>query len=69
MQVPRSAIKSWCLGEMTNNAKVVLVKPKDLRSFTDALAEAVAAVEARLVAGGVAVIDDEGSPAKETTHV
>ena len=58
-QVPRSAIRSWCLGELTNQARVIVVKPRELRPLMDALAEAVAAIEAKLAEGGIAVIDDE----------
>jgi hypothetical protein len=45
---------------LTHNARVVLVKPRDVRAFTDAVAEAAAKVEATLVAAGITVIDDEG---------
>ena len=60
MEVPRSAIKSWCIGALTHNARVVLVKPRDVRAFADAVAEAAAKVEATLVAAGIRVVPDEG---------
>jgi len=60
MEVPRSAIRSWCFGELTRHAKVMVVSSRQMRQIMDALVEAMATVEAALVAGGITVIDDEG---------
>ena len=60
MEVRKSAIRSWCLGELTSHAKVMVVSSRQMRQIMDALAEAMATVEAALVAGGITVINDEG---------
>jgi len=57
--VKRSAIRNWILGEMCNNAKVIVVKPRDYPEFLKAVNTATNKATQMMLDAGVAVIDDE----------
>jgi len=57
--VKRSAIRNWILGEMCNNAKVIIVKPRDYPEFVRAVDTATNEATQMMLDARVAVIDDE----------
>lgn len=57
--VKRSSIRNWVLGEMCNNAKVIVVKPRDYPEFLKAVNTATNKATQMMLDAGVAVIDDE----------
>ena len=48
------------MGEITNHARVILVNPRDLKSWVDGINEMVRTAEAVLTNGGFIIINDEG---------
>ena len=59
-EIPRSKVRAWCIGENTNHARVILVKPRDLKSWVDGINEMVKTAEAVLTKSGFIIINDEG---------
>lgn len=59
--IMRSAIRNHVLGEMTNNARVIVVKPRDLRSWLALVERNIAGIEAMLSKHGFVVTDDENT--------
>lgn len=58
--VKRSSIRNWVLGEMCNNAKVIVVKQRDYPEFLKAVDNATNQATKIMLDAGIAVIDDEG---------
>lgn len=58
--IPRSRIRNWCIGEATGHARVIVVKPRDLGTWTDGINKMVKTVEACLINSGFIIVNDEG---------
>lgn len=58
-KIPRSAVRSWVIGQSTGNARVVVVKPRDLPGWLASIEAGIAAVERTLAKAGIAVENDE----------
>ncbi len=59
-EIPRSTIRTWCIDELTNHAKVIIVKPRDFKTWLNSINDSVEKVETFLTASGFTVINNEG---------
>lgn len=59
-EIPRSAIRTWCIDELNNYAKVIIVKPRDFKAWLKNINDSVEKVDAFLTASGFTIINDEG---------
>lgn len=57
--IKRSAIRNHVLGEMTNNARVIVVKPRDLKNWLALVERNITGIEEMLTRNGLAVENDE----------
>ena len=59
-EIPRSTIRTWCIDEQTNHARVIIVKPRDFKGWLQSINDMVERVDTFLTASGFTVINDEG---------